>query len=141
VDIGFLDLENSEDVELITGGGLYFQVSDYDLGSPFDMTVGGFVEYFTAERGGWRDYSDLALGLSLAISRPLRFENGFKVIPYGETNLRVDHIDNHDVNDDDFNLGFNIGAAIPLTGKVELTAEAQLDDQFGFLVGVGFLMW
>jgi hypothetical protein len=140
-DLGLLDFESTDDPELIVGGGVFFQLSDHDLGSPLDMSVGGFFEYFSLDRGRYSDRSDLALGVSFAISRPLVFETGFRVTPYGEANLRVDRVEVGGDTDNDFNIGFNIGAVVPVSGTVELSAEAQMDDQFGFLAAVGFLLW
>jgi hypothetical protein len=63
------------------------------------------------------------------------------VTPYGEANLRVDRVEVGGDTDNDFNIGFNIGAVVPVSGTVELSAEAQMDDQFGFLAAVGVLPW
>jgi hypothetical protein len=140
-DLGLLDYENTDDPELLLGAALHFQALQYNLGNPVDMTVGFFTEYYELDRGPYKDYSDISLGVSLAMSRPLRFPSGLEVIPYGEANIRIDRVETFRGTDSDFNLGLNLGAALPLSGTAQFVAEAQLDDQFGVLVGINFLMW
>lgn len=140
-DLGLLDYENTDDPELLLGAGLHFQVLQYNLGNPVDMTMGFFAEYYELDHGHFHDYSNVSLGVSLAMSRPLKFPSGLEVIPYGEANIRVDRTERGGDTDSDFNLGLNLGAALPLSGTAQFVAEAQLDDQFGVLVGINFLMW
>ncbi|MFH2054822.1 MAG: hypothetical protein ABIJ61_02580 [bacterium] len=141
VDVGLLDFENSDDPELLLGAGIQFQTLQYNLGNPLDMTFGFFTEYYQLDVGPFSDYSDLALGLSVAASRPINFPSGLEVVPYGEANIRIDRVDRGSRSDSDFNLGLNLGAALPLSGTTQFVAEAQLDDQFGVLVALNFLMW
>jgi len=74
-------------------------------------------------------------------SRPLLTESGFKFEPYGRLNLRIDWLDKLKGTDSQFNIGFNLGAVVPLSGTVDLSGELQIDDQIGFILGVNFLMW
>lgn len=140
-DLGLLDYENTDDPEVLLGAGLEFQILQNSLGNPLDMTVGFFTEYYQLNNGRFHDFSDLALGLSVAASRPINFPSGLEVIPYGQANIRVDRLKYGDNSDSDFNLGLNLGAALPLSGTTQFVAEAQLDDEFGVLVGLNFLMW
>lgn len=141
LDVGLLDFENADDPELLLGAGIQFQTLQYNLGNPLDMTFGFFTEYYQLDVGRYADYSDVALGLSVAASRPVRFPSGLEIIPYGEANIRIDRVEVGDNSDSDFNLGLNLGSALPLSGTTQFVAEAQLDDQFGVLVAINFLMW
>ena len=40
-----------------------------------------------------------------------------------------------------YNIGVNVGSVFPLSGKVSLVGELQIDDQFGVFAGINFFMW
>lgn len=139
--LAVLDLDNSDDLDVALGGDLLFQISHYDLGQVMDMAAGPFLDYYSSNRPHFRDYSDLAVGINLVASRPVDLSPQISITPYGRLNLRIDHVEVGNASDNDFNIGLNLGAVLPLSGHVDLTGEAQLDDQFGFIVGLNFLMW
>jgi len=75
----------------------------------------------------------------------------FNFTPYGRLNLRVDRsqskltseiIPGHITkgHDSKFNIGVNVGSVFPLSGKVSLIGELQIDDQMGFIAGVNFFI-
>lgn len=139
--LALLDLENTDNLDVVLGADLLYQVSHYDLGHALDMSVGGFIEYYSSDRPHSHDYSDMAVGMDLVASRPLDLSPRFSLTPYGKLNVRMNRYHINDNTDSDFNIGLNVGAVVPLSGFVDLTGEAQFDDQFGFVVGLNFLMW
>ncbi|MCK4856707.1 MAG: hypothetical protein KAT58_01950 [candidate division Zixibacteria bacterium] len=138
---GIVDFERTDDLDLVLGGDLQYQLTHYDLGRPLDMAVGGFIKYYSNYRPGNYDRSDYAVGMNFITGRPIDFPSGFCVIPYGEMNVRIDSREQNGTTDSDFNIGFNLGVEIPLSGYVDFVSEVQLDDQFGIIVAVNFLMW
>jgi hypothetical protein len=141
LSLALLDLQDSDGLNAAFGTDLLFQVSDYDLGRALDMAVGGFLEYYSAERSRHVDYSNLAIGGQLVASRPVEIKPGVDLVPYGRLNLRVNRVEVGNNSDSDFNIGVNLGAVFPISGHIDLSGEVQLDDQFGFILGVEFLMW
>lgn len=141
LSLALLDPDNSDNLEIVLGSDLMFQVSDYDLGRMADMALGAFVEYYSMDRGPKLDYSNLAIGVSYVIDRPIELAPAVDLVPYGKVNLRVNRVEVNDKSESDFNIGFNLGAVMPVSGRIDVSGEVQLDDQFGFVVGVNFLMW
>ncbi len=139
--LALLDLENTDNLDIVLGSDLLYQVSHYDLGHALDMSLGGFLEYYSSDRPHNHDYSNLAVGMELVASRPLDLSTRFSITPYGKLNVRINRYEVNGNDDSDFNIGLNVGAVVPLSGFVDLTGEAQFDDQFGFVVGLNFLMW
>jgi hypothetical protein len=141
VSVVLLDLEATDDLEALLGGDIEYQVSDHDLGQTLDVVLGGFIQYYAYDTPRSREISNLAVGMDVVASRPIDLSTRLRLTPYGRLNLRVNRVERDDWSDSEFNIGFNVGALIPLSNHVDLTGEAQLDDQFGFVLGVSFFMW
>jgi hypothetical protein len=151
--IAILDHEASEDATLIIGGDLQYRFSHADLGSPLDMAIGVMIEYYSLDAGQGHNSSNLGVGFNYVASKSIKLENGFNFTPYGRLNVRIDHQHPGDATGGDFqewrldrhdsklNIGVNLGSVVPLSNKVNLVGELQLDDQIGFIAGLNFFMW
>lgn len=150
--LAIMDHDASNDVVIMLGGDIQWRLTHADLGDPLDIAVGGMVEYFSIDETSRSSASNIGIGFNLIGSRPVKLENGFNFTPYGRLNLRVDRTQSkvtRDVSpfgtvkshDSKFNIGVNVGSVFPLSGKVNLVGELQIDDQVGVFAGINFLMW
>jgi hypothetical protein len=144
--LAIMDHDASDNVAVMLGGDLQWRLTHADLGAPLDIAVGTIVEYYSLSISS-RSY--LSLGFNLVGSRPVKLDNGFNFTPYGRLNLRVDRNQWSETKPDDitkrheskFNIGINVGSVFPLSGKVNLVGELQIDDQLGIIAGINFFMW
>lgn len=150
--LAIMDHDASDDVAIMLGGDLQWRLTHADLGAPLDIAVGAMIEYYSLDINSRNNISNVGLGFNLVGSRRVKAENGFNFTPYGRLNLRVDRSQSEQrsnlitgqvtkENDSKFNIGVNVGSVFPLSGKVNLVGEIQLDDQLGFLAGINFFMW
>jgi hypothetical protein len=147
--LAIMDHDASDNVAVMLGGDLQWRLTHADLGAPLDIAVGTIVEYYSL---GISSRSYLSLGFNLVGSRPVKLDNGFNFTPYGRLNLRIDRSeseltsetrpgDNTRGHESKFNIGVNVGSVFPLSGKVNLVGELQIDDQLGIIAGINFFMW
>ena len=143
ISLAFLDHESSDDLSFVIGGDLQFQITQTDLGKTLDIALGPSLEYFSLNLRDGSDFSDLAIGGFVIGSKPVRTDTGFKFTPYGKLSLRVDRVQRgrFSRSDSEFNIGFNLGSVFPLSSSLQVSTELQIDDQFGFIVGLNFFMW
>lgn len=130
---------------IILGGDLKYFVLDVGIGDPLDLSLGLGTEFSRV-----KDFDRFALGGNLIISRDFCLENGRAVSPYGRLNLRMErksgdkfwggHRFGEDkLPDTDLELGLSLGTSFELTPRAFLVGELQLDEFFGFIMGVNFL--
>ncbi len=147
-----MDHDASNDIAIMLGGDVQCRLTHSDLGAPFDMAIGGSLEYYHLHQDVIGGLTNLGVGFNFVGSKPFTFDNGFKFTPYGRLNLRVDRSHFHQyrivepydlmsVSDSKFHIGFNLGSVFPLSSKVSLVGEFQIDEQVGFLAGINFFMW
>lgn len=153
LSLAILDHDASSNASLVVGGDIQCRIAHADLGHPLDMAIGGMIEYYSLDIGSSRNFSVLSVGFNYVISKPVRLDNGVHFTPYGRINLRVDHHSSGDMyggylrdhypdrHDSRFRIGFNVGSVFPLSDKINLVGELQLDDQVGFIAGINFFMW
>lgn len=150
--LAIMDHDASGDVAIMLGGDIQWRLTHADLGDPLDIAIGGMVEYYSLDITNSNNVSNLGIGFNLIGSRPVKLENGFNFTPYGRLNLRVDRTQTEVVapafpynkaklHDSKFNIGVNVGSVFPLSGKVNLVGELQIDDQLGIFAGINFFMW
>ncbi len=150
--VAIMDHDASNDVAVVIGGDLQWRLTHADLGAALDFAVGANVEYYSLDVSRLHNVSNVGFGFNLIGSRPVKLENGFNFTPYGRLNLRVDRSQSkvtHEAtparitkeHESEFNIGFNVGSVFPISGKVNLIGELQIDDQMGFFAGINFFMW
>ncbi len=166
--LALLDDEATDDASILFNADAQYQFMQSKFGWALDMAGGVVFEYFSFGSDNV-DASTWTIGLNYIVSKPLKMENGFAFTPYGRLNLRSDNF-NSDVtvadpvlvshragmaglskllqsqatesfDNSDFNIGINVGTLVPISSKVNLIGELQIDDQFGFLAGINFFMW
>ncbi len=141
--LAIVDFDGADDPHLLFNADLQYQFMRADMGWALDMAFGAVFEYFSYEGiDGW------SIGGNYIISKPVKLENGFAFTPYGRLNMRSDNVSMDlpegavgDNDASDFNIGVNLGSEFALSSKIKLIGEAQLDDDFGFIGGISFLMW
>jgi hypothetical protein len=138
--LGLIDPEGG-DMGLIFGGDfkyLLFEHAD-SAGNPFDMSLGGFLEYADLDKS-----SILGIGGSVIGSKPFLLKGGRTIEPYSRVNLRIQRtsfeIDSQTGKTKDSNseleIGLNIGAVFSVINMVDFTTELQLDEEMAFLIGI-----
>ena len=143
IKVGILNWDDKSGIVL--GGDLKYFVLDAGIGDPLDLSLGVGTEFSRVE-----DFDRFALGGNLIISREFCLENGRTIAPYGRLNLRMErksgkkHWGRHfyvedTLPDTDLELGLCLGTSFELTSKAFLVGELQLDEFFGFIIGVNFL--
>lgn len=163
--LALLDHEANDDASLLFNADIQYQFMQSKLGNSFDMAAGAVFEYFSLGSGNV-DASTWTIGLNYVVSKPVKLDNGFAFTPYGRLNLRSDNYSS-DVtvadpgipgkaltltkllssqatvsdSNSDFNIGVNLGSVFPISSKLSLVGEVQIDDQVGFLAGINFFMW
>lgn len=150
--LAIMDHDASDNVAIVLGGDLQWRLTHADLGAPLDIAIGAMVEYYSLSISSRDNSSNVSLGFNFVGSRPVKLENGFDFTPYGRLNLRVDRSQSKltsetfpdritSSHDSKFNIGVNVGSIFPLSGKVNLVGELQIDDKLGFIAGINFFMW
>lgn len=132
--LGFIDPE-AGDMGLILGGDFKYLLWKYkEAGNPFDLSLGGFLEY-----SGLDAFSLLGVGGSVIGSIPFHLENNHTIEPYARVNLRMQRVSfDRGGSDSELKGGVNLGALFSVTQLVDFTAELQIDDEVAFLIGVDF---
>jgi hypothetical protein len=150
--LAIMDHDASDNVAIMLGGDLQWRLTHADLGAPLDIAIGVMAEYYSLSITTRNNVSNIGLGFNFIGSRPVKLENGLNFTPYGRLNLRIDRsqtkLTSETVSgsvtkghDSKFNIGVNVGSVFPLSGKVNLIGELQIDDELGFVAGINFLMW
>jgi hypothetical protein len=146
IKIGLVDPGNGADTKITFGADFMWQVWDFipsasvgpNSGSsstqPFDMAVGGAIEYVSYDF-----VSVLQIGGNVIGSYPVVLSNNSILKPYGRIGLRMESID-PEFGDSDSNLefGLNAGVAWQATANTTLYGEFQLDGNDGLFLGIDF---
>lgn len=163
--LALLDQEADDDASLLFNADVQYQFMQSKLGYSFDMAAGAVFEYFSYGSGPV-DASVWTIGLNYIVSKPVKLDNGFAFTPYGRLNVRSDNYSAEtevvvqgipgttsriskllgsqatvSADESDFNIGVNLGSVFPISSKISLTGEVQIDDEVGFLGGITFFMW
>ena len=163
--LALLDHEANDDASLLLNADVQYQFMQSKLGYSFDMAAGAVFEYFSMGYGNV-DASTWTIGLNYIVSKPVKLENGFAFTPYGRLNVRSDNYSAEtevvelgvpgttsrlskllnsqatvSSDESDFNIGVNLGSVFPISSKISLTGEVQIDSESGFLGGFTFFMW
>jgi len=110
-----------------------YQVMEMGMRDPFQLSIGGNVEFLLAE-----DSHVYSLGISPIGSYPIKLKGGRTLEPYGRIQMRMEKWDTDFDDDTEFQLGFNMGATFELSKSVRAIGEFQFDDEFGFMLGAEF---
>ena len=120
--------------------------------SPFDLAVGGFIEWVNMDFGGdlfVESQTVWQVGAQAIASYPFILKNGTKLSPYGRLNLRHESysldlvpgtLDGYDISDSQLALGMNAGVAWSVTDVIVLYGELQLDGNDGVFLAIDFGM-
>jgi hypothetical protein len=129
VKLGFADFDHGGDDGLILGGDIKYQVMELRIQDPIDLSVGALMETVLGTGTG-----NISLGGFVVGSRYIALTKTMNLWPYGRLVARWDHFGSND----EFNIGFNAGAALDINKDLRASAEFQFDDQFGFILGILF---
>nr|MBN2276300.1 hypothetical protein [candidate division Zixibacteria bacterium] len=134
---GFADLDApNTDPQILLGVDMKYELMDYYdklKKNPFDLAVGGFIEYVDYE-----NYSTFELGANVIGSLPFKFNSGHRIIPYSRFNIRWERYSANDDSDSNFRLGANFGGKFEVTREFSLYAELQIDGNSGLFTGLEF---
>ncbi|OGC89580.1 MAG: hypothetical protein A2W25_14550 [candidate division Zixibacteria bacterium RBG_16_53_22] len=137
IKLGMLDLDDwrGNDAAMDFSLDVKYQVMEVGMRDPFDLSIGGGLEFMFAE-----DVNIISLGLAPIGSYPIRLRNGRTLEPYGRLQMRVERRDWDYYNDEDaeFEIGLNMGTAFELSNSTRVLAEFQFDNQYGFFLGANF---
>ena len=131
VRLGYIDVDGGGDDGMILASNFRYQLMEVRIKDPLDFSVGGYFETIL----GWDD-SNFKLGAFAVGSRPIALNDEKDLVPFGRLILRYDKYGDND----DVNIGLNLGSKYDLNPSTALSAEFQFDDQFGFILGVIFEM-
>ena len=143
IKAGILNLDDESGI--ILGGDLKYFVLDAGIGDPLDLSLGLGTEFSRIQ-----DFSRFSLGGNMIISRDFCLENGRAISPYGRLNLRMERKSGEKtwgpqryhkdvLPDTDLEMGLCVGTSFELTTRALLVGELQMDEFFGFIIGVNFL--
>ena len=143
IKLGIADNEK-DNAKVTFGLDFHHQMLDYDntRQDPFDMAVGGFLEYVDFE-----SQSVFQLGVDLIGSYPINLSNNTTLTPYGRFNVRLEHQNPRDLNNDDENtsnskselkFGLSLGTCWDMTSNLGLYGEFQFDGNDGLFIGLRY---
>lgn len=138
VRLGYIDPDRG-DGSIIFGADLKYQLWDYKQSdNPFDMGLGGGIEFADFEYGNILSFNGVVVG-----SMPFTLENGSVLEPYGQFHLRLQRVSNDftDNSESDLKAGVCLGLVFSVARFTDFTTEVQLDDETAFYIGVDFLMF
>lgn len=104
--------------------------------APFDMALGGFLEYYDYD-----GFNVLIIGGQYIGSYPILLKNNTTLTPYGRFNARLEKAsyDNPVINDDSkLEFGLNGGVKWQMTQTIDLFGEFQIDGNDGLFFGLNF---
>ncbi|UCD94829.1 MAG: hypothetical protein JSU69_01905 [Candidatus Zixiibacteriota bacterium] len=118
--------------------------------SPFDLAVGGFMEWTNMDYGGdlvVESQTVWQVGAQVIASYPIMLKNGTELSPYGRFNLRHESFsidlmpgmpDGYDISDSKLAFGLNAGVAWSVTDVIVLYGELQFDGNDGIFLAIDF---
>lgn len=123
VRAGYIDVDLGGDDGFMLSSNLRYQLMEVRIQDPLDLSVGGQLETIL----GWSD-TNIKIGAFAVGSRPIALTDSKDIVPFGRLILRYDKFGDND----DFNIGLNLGANLELNETMSFSGEMQFDDQFGF---------
>lgn len=145
VKLGVLDFQTTGEKDhtgVILGGDLKYGVLDTEIDDPFDLSLGMVWEYSDV------DYlKRFAMGGNFVISKGFVLESGNILSPYGRLNIRAERLTiehplgKGDVSDTDLEIGATVGAILQARGGWHFVGEFQLDEYYGFLMGLSYYIY
>ncbi len=136
VRLGFYDPDHG-DGSVTFGGDFKYQLWRYkENNNPFDMSLGGGLEFIDYEGGNILSFSGVVIG-----SIPFELKNGSVIEPYGQFHLRLQKVSWGNDSETDLKAGVNLGVVFSIARFTDFTAEIQLDDETAFAVGVDILQF
>lgn len=124
---GYVDAKNGGDDGFMLSGDFRYQVLELRIQDPIDMSVGSLVETVLDQSEG-----NISVGAFAVGSRAIALTAEKNIVPYGRLIMRWDRYGNND----EFNIGFNIGAFYDVNSTTATSMEFQFDNQFGFIIGL-----
>lgn len=136
IKFGLVDSDDS-DAGLMLGADFKYQLISVEgvKNGPFDMAIGGFVEYYDVE---W--FSVVQVGAQFIGSYPFKLQNKTTLSPYGRFNVRLESLTRDGVGDGETNLeiGLNGGVEWKISNVMGLYGEFQIDGNDGVFFGIDF---
>ncbi len=135
---GLVDLDaGNDDVGVVLVGETQWGLLGPRWGDSFSLSFGPEVGVYDA--AGVRVWS---LGGNAAVSQAF-LARGREIVLYSRLNVRLELVDYNAAkmdSDSDLKIGLNPGMMWEIGDLFDLVVELQIDDAFGFLVGMNFRM-
>jgi len=132
VKFGFLDFK--DETGLVLGGDLKYQILQDPFTAPFDLALGGGVEFAATD-----PVTVFSLGGNVIGSKDFKLRTGRTISPYGKINIRAQRNDPDAGNSDtDLEIGGYFGADFEVANDFHLLGEFVLEDELGFVFGVNY---
>lgn len=144
VKLGVLDFQTTGEKDhtgVILGGDLKYGVLDTEIDDPFDLSLGMVWEYSDVDHP-----KRFAMGGNFIISKGFVLESGNMLSPYGRLNIRgekktFENKSGKSVSDTDLKIGATVGAVLQARGGWHFVGEFQLDEYYGFLMGLSYYIY
>jgi hypothetical protein len=135
IKLGVIDFDRpTDETGIDLAGDFKYRVMEKQLRDPFNLSLGGVMEFSTTD-----SYDIFSAGLNAIGSYPVQLRNGHYLDPYGRLNLRVQRNSPEFGNSDtDFEIGLNLGTSYEITKTIRALGEFQFDDPFAFYFGFDF---
>jgi hypothetical protein len=138
---GMYDWGDNVDAELSFGADFKYQVWDLQAPTgncPFDMAIGGFLEYLSGDGGSVLELGGAGIG-----SYGFIMSNNQVITPYGRVNIRLERVSvdlPHGGDDSESNIkfGLNAGVSWQPTNTLSVFGEFQIDGNDGLFLGIDF---
>jgi len=144
IKFGILDFQSTgekDNTGVIVGGDLKYGLWDTELDDPFDLSLGIAWEYSDVEHP-----SRFAGGGIFIISKGFVLESGNLLSPYARLNVRAERKtfqtrSGRNNSDTDLEIGGTVGAVLQARGGWHFVGEFQLDEYYGFLMGLSYYIY
>ncbi len=137
IKLGLIDSDFG-DTELAIGADFKYQIISVDglSNGPFDMAIGGLVEYYSFGSSS----SVFQIGGHYTGSYPVKLTSGGTLTPYGRFNVRIEawSWDARIIDDSgtDLQIGLNGGVHWQLNSSLGFYGEFQIDGNDGIFLGI-----
>jgi hypothetical protein len=139
VKVGVLDFQSTDvrdEVGIIIGGDLKYNLLNTEINNPFDLSLG-----LSWEHADVKNPSIFAGGVNMIISKGFVMESGNLLSPYGRLNLRAErkiYKLSGKERTDTARVGATVGAVLQAREGWHFVGEFQMDEHYGFLLGLSY---
>ncbi|KPL04614.1 MAG: hypothetical protein AMJ90_00150 [candidate division Zixibacteria bacterium SM23_73_2] len=140
VKVGVLDFQSTgerDEVGIIVGGDLKYNLLNTEVNDPFDLSLG-----LSWEHADVKNPTRFAGGVNMIISKGFVMESGNLLSPYGRLNIRAERktfkLSGKERTDTDLEVGATVGAVLQAREGWHFVGEFQMDEHYGFLLGLSY---